>query len=152
MTYLVGYICVWTSRLLTSLWMTSILGHSTSFHKRTEVLQHHHGKEVMLPDAHVCLLAESVPQVSVLNELECMLRACFCVISYIAVTSIDDLCAQACDRGPHDRLVLPHGFGHGQAKAFAGRALEDNARITLERIHFRVSYHRGIVQQMDIWI
>src|SRR5207302_8159452 len=100
--------------------MIGSMRHSTSFHEGIEILQNHRGEEVIVPDVLMCLLAEFTPQISVLNELECMLCTRFCVISNIAVTSIDNLSAQAGNRGPNDRLVFPHRFCHGQAKAFTG--------------------------------
>src|SRR5258706_1411519 len=60
--------------------LRSSTGYSTSFLERIEILQHHCGEEVIVFDAFVRLLAEFTPHVSVLNELECMLRTRFCVI------------------------------------------------------------------------
>src|SRR5216684_3362727 len=122
------------------------------FLERIEILQHHHGEKVMILDAFVCLLAELPPHLPVLNELERTLCACLRLIRDIAVLTIDDLRAYAGHRSPNDRLIFPHGFRHGQAKAFAYGTLEDDAGIALKGIHLGMLDHSRIVEQMDIWI
>ena len=72
-------------------WMTSRLGGSKGFDECTEILQHHHGEEVIVLDTLVCLFAKFTPQIPILDELERSLCTPLRVINNIAVTPVDDL-------------------------------------------------------------
>src|SRR6266566_5915239 len=126
--------------------------YSTSFLKRIKILQHQRREKVMIFDAFMCSLAELPPHLPVLNELERSLCTRLRLIRNIAVLTIDDLRPQAGHRSSDDRLIFPHSFRHGQAKAFTNRALEDDAGIALKGIHLGMLDNSRIVQQMDIWI
>src|SRR5258707_85328 len=46
-----------------------------------------------------------------------------------------DLMPDAADISADDGRTLPHCFGDGEAKTFAGRLLQDDSGMTLQRIH-----------------
>src|SRR6266566_5217428 len=126
--------------------------YSTSFLKRIKILQHQRREKVMIFDAFMCSLAELPPHLPVLNEHERSLCTRLRLIRNITVLTIDDLRPQAGHRSSDNRLVFPHGFRHGQAKAFTYRTLEDDAGIALKGIHLGMLDHSRIVEQMDVWI
>src|SRR6266849_2379187 len=59
--------------------------------QRLKVAQDHRGEEELLPDGLVSIFAEFAPEVTILQEIECISCSCLRIINQVAVIAVSDL-------------------------------------------------------------